>query len=90
MPFRDEIIAFLDDYLEIGKFTDYLPIGLLPQAGVSIGLVLAAKEFVGDPTAARIMVNAVLASVIINELISPALVKVALTKAGEVKVSGEE
>jgi Kef-type K+ transport system membrane component KefB len=63
----------------------YLPIGLLPQAGVSIGLVLAAKEFVGDPAAAKIMVNAVLASVIINELVSPALVKVALTKAGEVE-----
>jgi Kef-type K+ transport system membrane component KefB len=64
----------------------YLPIGLLPQAGVSIGLVLAAKEFVGDPAAAKIMVNAVLASVIINELISPALVKVALTKAGEIEL----
>jgi Kef-type K+ transport system membrane component KefB len=67
----------------------YLPIGLLPQAGVSIGLVLVAMEFIPSPEVAGIMVNAVLASVIVNELISPALVKIALTKAGEIKV-GEE
>ena len=62
----------------------YLPIGLLPQAGVSIGLVLAAKEFIADPVASGIMVNAVLASVIVNELVSPALVRFALVRAGEV------
>lgn len=61
----------------------YLPLGLLPQAGVSIGLALAAKEYINDPAAARIMVNAILASVIINELISPLLVKTALIKSGE-------
>jgi Kef-type K+ transport system membrane component KefB len=63
----------------------YLPIGLLPQAGVSIGLVLVAKEFIPDPEVAGIMVNAILASVIVNELVSPALVRAALTKAGEIK-----
>jgi Kef-type K+ transport system membrane component KefB len=68
----------------------YLPFGLLPQAGVSIGLVLAAKEYVGDPAAARIMVNAVLASVIINELISPLLVRTALVKSGEAQNTGGE
>jgi Kef-type K+ transport system membrane component KefB len=68
----------------------YLPMGLLPQAGVSIGLVLAAKEYVGDLSAARIMVNAILASVIINELISPLLVKTALIKSGEAKNTGGE
>ncbi|MDF1536341.1 MAG: cation:proton antiporter [bacterium] len=62
----------------------YLPMGLLPQAGVSIGLVLAAKEFIPDPQVAGVMVNAVLASVIVNELVSPVLVRFALTKAGEV------
>jgi len=68
----------------------YLPLGLLPQAGVSIGLVLAAKEYVGDLSAARIMVNAILASVIINELISPLLVKIALIKSGEAQSLGGE
>lgn len=66
----------------------YLPFGLLPQAGVSIGLVLAAKEYVGDMSAARIMVNAILASVVINELISPLLVKTALIKSGEANSTG--
>jgi Kef-type K+ transport system membrane component KefB len=68
----------------------YVPLGLLPQAGVSIGLVLAAKEYVGDLSAARIMVNAILASVIINELISPVLVKTALIKSGEARNNGGE
>ena len=68
----------------------YLPMGLLPQAGVSIGLVLAAKEYVTDPSAARIMVNAILASVILNELISPVLVRKALFKSGEAQSAGGE
>ncbi|MDF1526878.1 MAG: cation:proton antiporter [bacterium] len=68
----------------------YLPLGLLPQAGVSIGLVLAAKDYVGDVSAAMIMVNAILASVIINELISPLLVKKALIKSSEAQNAGGE
>jgi Kef-type K+ transport system membrane component KefB len=68
----------------------YLPIGLLPQAGVSIGLALAAKEYISDPSAARIMVNAVLGSVIINELVSPLLVKTALIRSGEASNPGGE
>ena len=61
----------------------YVPLGLLPQAGVSIGLALAAKEYIDDPSAAQIMVNAILGSVIINELVSPLLVKTALIRSGE-------
>jgi Kef-type K+ transport system membrane component KefB len=68
----------------------YLPFGLLPQAGVSIGLVLVAQEYVSDPSAARIMVNAILASVVINELISPLLVKTALIRSGEAHSPGGE
>jgi len=59
----------------------YLGFALLPQAGVAIGLVLLAKS--AFPTLGAIMVNAVIASVIINELVSPPLVKYAITKAGE-------
>lgn len=66
----------------------YLPMGLLPQAGVSIGLVLAAKEYVADQSAAGVMVNAILASVIVNELVSPLLVKSALIKSGEASNPG--
>jgi Kef-type K+ transport system membrane component KefB len=71
------------------KVKKYLPLGLLPQAGVSVGLVLAARGILGDSAAAEVMVNAVLISVIINELTSPTLVRYALAKAGETDISGE-
>jgi len=59
----------------------YLGFALLPSAGVTIGLVLiAALEF---PTFGTLMLNAVLASTIINELIAPPLTKYAISKAGE-------
>ncbi len=61
----------------------YLGFGLLPKAGVTVGLViLAGRSF---PVIGNIMVNAVLASVIINELIAPPLMKYALFKSGEAK-----
>ncbi len=59
----------------------YLGLALLPKAGVTIGLALLAKR--AFPTFGAIMVNAVLASVIINELIAPLLTKYAIFKAGE-------
>lgn len=63
----------------------YLGFALLPKAGVTVGLILlAALEF---PTFGALMVNAVLASTIINELIAPPLTKYAILKAGEAKVN---
>ncbi len=59
----------------------YLGLALLPQAGVALGLVLLAKR--AFPTFGAIIVNAVLASVIINELVTPPLTKYAILKAGE-------
>jgi len=64
-----------------GEVKKYLGLALLPKAGVTIGLVLLAKR--AFPTFGAIMVNAVLASVIINELIAPPLTKYAIFKAGE-------
>ena len=62
----------------------YLGLALLPKAGVTIGLVLMASiEF---PTFGVVMLNAVLASTIINELIAPPLSKYAIFKSGEAKV----
>jgi Kef-type K+ transport system membrane component KefB len=60
----------------------YLGLALLTKAGVTIGLVLLASlkfRSFGD-----VMLSAVLASTIINELIAPPLVKYAISKAGEV------
>lgn len=63
---------------------NYLGLALLPQAGVAIGLILlAAREF---PSFGVIMLNAVLASTIIHELVAPPLTKYAILKAGEAQV----
>lgn len=62
---------------------NYLGLALFPQAGVSIGLVLMAQEIFQQQLVATILVNAVIGSVIINEMISPPLVKYSLTKVQE-------
>lgn len=62
--------------------TKYLGYALLPKDAVTVGLVLAAQPLF-HPEVSAVMINAVLASVIINELIAPPLVKYALIKSGE-------
>ena len=64
-----------------GTVKKYLGLALLPKAGVTIGLALLAKS--AFPAFGAILMNAVLASVIINELIAPPLTKYAIFKAGE-------
>ncbi len=54
-----------------------------PKAGVTVGLILLAKDTFNSSPISAIMVNAVLGSVIVNELIAPPLVRYALTRAGE-------
>ena len=61
----------------------YLGFALLPKAGVTLGLALLAKSIF--PGFGTILFNGVLASVIINELVAPPLVKYAIFKAGEVE-----
>jgi Kef-type K+ transport system membrane component KefB len=61
----------------------YLGLALLPTAGVTVGLVLEAKEIFGPTYLSELMVNAVLGSVIINELLAPFFVRYSLIKAGE-------
>lgn len=64
-----------------GTVRKYLGLALLPQAGVAIGLALiAAAEF---PTFGAVLLNGVMASVIINELITPPVTRYAIVKAGE-------
>jgi len=74
---------------EISGATDsvkkYLGFGLLPAAGVTVGLVLIAQELFTDPNISELMVNAVLGSVIISELLAPPMVRYALIKSGEAK-----
>jgi len=63
----------------------YLGLALLPTAGVTVGLVLEAGLALGQASISQVMVNAVLGSVIINELLAPFFVRFSLFKAGEAK-----
>lgn len=60
----------------------YLGITLLPKAGLSLGLVFLIRPLLAAETY-EVLLNAMLASVIINELLAPPLVKWALGRAGE-------
>ncbi len=62
----------------------YLGLALLPQAGVAIGLILVLQDtaqFTGLPYMAQ-MVNIVLASILVNEVLGPPLTKYALEASG--------
>lgn len=65
--------------------TDNLGITLLPQAGVALGMALTAAAL-GDGYIVR---NVVLFSVLVYELVGPALTKRSLLKAGEIKLEGK-
>ncbi|MCK5052441.1 MAG: cation:proton antiporter [Candidatus Cloacimonetes bacterium] len=72
--------------------TKYLGLGLLPQAGVAIGLVLFVQaspliENTSMEVQAQIvqMVNIILMSVFVNELLGPPIAKYAITKSSIVK-----
>ncbi len=70
------------------KVGENIGLALMPQAGVSLGLVLiAASSF---PSLANSMVSATLASVIINELITPPMAKLALVRSGEARGDGKD
>jgi Kef-type K+ transport system membrane component KefB len=65
----------------------YLGLGLLPQAGVAIGLILILED---TPTFTELpymqqMVNIVLASILVNEIVGPPLTKLALERSGSAR-----
>lgn len=59
----------------------YLGFALMPKAGVTLGLALLAQR--AFPELGDIIFNVVLATVIINEIFAPFLVRYAIFKAGE-------
>lgn len=63
----------------------YLGITLLPQAGVALGMAIKAETLGSIGT---VVANITLFSVLIYELVGPFLTKIALTKAGEIKLEG--
>ena len=65
--------------------TNHLGITLLPQAGVALGMALTAAQL-ADGALVR---NVILFSVLIYELVGPALTKRSLLKAGEIRPEGK-
>lgn len=66
------------------RITKHLGITLLPQAGVALGMSLTAANLMDG----ALIRNVVLFSVLVYELVGPALTKRALTAAGEIKPEG--
>ena len=67
---------------DIGK---YLGIALFPQAGIAIGLALSLQELTDFETIAPIILNVIIATTMIHELIGPFLTKSILIKYGKYK-----
>jgi Kef-type K+ transport system membrane component KefB len=64
----------------------YLGFALLPTAGVTIGLVFDAQNYLSIASFSEMMVTGVLGSVVINEFITPFFLKASLKKVGEMRV----
>ena len=67
------------------KITKYLGITLLPQAGVALGMALTAQQLADG----QVVRNVVLFSVLVYELVGPALTKRSLIAAGEIRTEGK-
>ena len=63
----------------------HLGITLLPQAGVALGMALTAQQL----TDGQVVRNVILFSVLVYELVGPALTKRSLIAAGEIKAEGK-
>ena len=61
-----------------------LGLALLPQAGVAIALVFEASILIPNAELSQLLITTILASIVINELITPPVVKYALEKAGNI------
>lgn len=60
-------------------------LGLLTQAGLAIGLVYLVQQDQSLAMIRSLLINVVVASVVVNELVGPPLVRLVLTRAGEVE-----
>lgn len=67
------------------SITKHLGITLLPQAGVALGMALTATTL----SDGHLVRNVILFSVLVYELVGPALTKRSLLKAGEIKPEGK-
>lgn len=67
------------------QITRHLGITLLPQAGVALGMAMTSASLSGG----SLVRNVVLFSVLVYELVGPALTKRSLTLAGEIRPEGK-
>ncbi len=68
-----------------GLRSPWLPLGFLPQAGVSIALAFAVRETLEGLPLADPVFTILLAAITCNEIVGPALFKLALVRTGEAK-----
>ena len=61
--------------------------GLLPQAGIVIGLVLSIQSKEEFRNISEILVTTIMGATVIHELIGPLAAKYSLIKAGEIKIN---
>ena len=59
---------------------NYLGLALFPQAGIAIGLALSLQQEAGFGIMAPIMLNVIIATTMVHELLGPVLTKYALEK----------
>lgn len=62
----------------------YMGMALIPQAGVAIGLVLSLQERSGFESLAPMLLNIIIATTLIHEIIGPFMTKYALEKSEEI------
>jgi diketogulonate reductase-like aldo/keto reductase/Kef-type K+ transport system membrane component KefB len=62
------------------EVTNYLGFTLLPQAGVAIGLALSLQDQAGFESLAPIIINVIIATTVIHEVVGPLLTRHVLTK----------
>lgn len=66
-----------------GEVKKYMGIALIPQAGVAIGLALSLQTHEGLEIIAPTILNVVIATTLVHELIGPFMTRYAIKKSGE-------
>ncbi len=81
--------AFVGSYL--GKVPrrvrKYIGLGLVPQAGVALGVALIAKA--DFPDIGNTIFTTIVATTVVYEIIGPILTKIGLSKAGDIKSTSQ-
>ncbi|NQT29989.1 MAG: cation:proton antiporter [Candidatus Saganbacteria bacterium] len=63
----------------------YMPLGLLPQGGIVMGLALLVQQNPNFSQYGSILISLIVGTTVIQELLGPILTKYALYKAGEIR-----